>query len=214
MPRVDLANNNWLDWQKSLNDIHAAFPPKVVSGIHFKEAHTCNLLIHWLEYELSNLFDDAEQYLFNLDFNHQPKIYNLIQPIPTNEFNHFTTDIQFGVLNLHYVYIGRHFFEMFNANDLVCPQEQFKPQWFFNATCAVNFSEAQPQDVLESSMRDYYSRRGGLGFFHLKFDDPRLAKGFFKLGELQDLSQYSLSDRVDIRMALKYTSVTGWRIDK
>ncbi len=212
MPKVDLSANHWIDWQKNLNIAHVAFPSMVTSGKHFKAAHTCNLLIHWLEYELANLFDDAEQYLFNLDFNHQADVYNMIQPIPRRELEYFTTDIQFGTLNLHYIHIGRHFFEMYLANDQVCLQEHFKPQWHFNATCAVNFSEAHDQSGLPQKMKQYYDSRGGETFFRIPFDDPTMAKGFFKLGELENCAQYTESDRAAIREQLTTAVVTGWEV--
>lgn len=214
MPTVNLATSKWLDCQKNLNTIHVEFPKKLQSGINDQVAHSCNLLIHWLEYELANSLNNAEQYLFNLDFNHQPDIYAMLKPIPKQELNQFTTDIKFGTLNLHYIYIGRHFFEMFNARDFICLQEQFTPQWHFNPTCALNFSEAQCQSELYNAMHNYYETRGGQHFFRLPFEDPRMAKGFFKLGEVENLSQYTLTERQSFRKMLSTAYVSNWEIEK
>lgn len=213
LPKVDLAANDWRDWQQNLNAIHVRFPDFLMSGVNTKGAHTVNLLIHWLEYELYNLFEQAEQYLFNLDFNHQPHIYRQSQIIPAEELQHFTTDIQFGDLNLHYTYIGRHFLEMVNANDMICLKEHFRPQMHFNPTCAINFSEPRPQNMLEAKMQRYYQARGGRDFFGLDYADPKMAKGFFKLGELVNLGEYSLEDREEIRESLKAAYITNWEFD-
>lgn len=213
MPKVDLAANNWQDWQRNLNAIHVTFPSIVTNRVHSPIAHTVNLLIHWLEYELSNLFEQAEQYLFNLDFNHQPDIYRQSQKIPFDELGYFTTDIHFGALNLHYIYIGRHFLEMANANDFVCLQEHFRPQWHFNPTCAINFSEPRPQYLLEEKMLAFYHARGGRDFFGWDYADPRMAKGFFNLGQLENLVQYSLNDREYLRASLRGAQVIRWEFE-
>jgi hypothetical protein len=213
IPKVDLAANNWRDWQQNLNAIHVTFPAIVMSGVNTQAAHTVNLLIHWLEYELYNRFEQARQYLFNLDFNHQPHIYRQSQIIPVDEMGHFTTDIKFGGLNLHYIYIGRHFLEMVNANDLICLKDHFRPQWHFNPTCAINFSEPAPQDSIESKMLAFYQLRGGRNFFDLDYSDPRMAKGFFDLGQLEDLAQYTFDDRELVRTALRTAQVVDWDID-
>jgi hypothetical protein len=210
MPKVDLAANNWRDWQQNLNDIHVTFPSVLMSRVNNQVAHTVNLLIHWLEYELYNRFKPAKQYLFNLDFNHQPDIYRMGQVIPPDELKYFTTDIKFGDLNLHYLYIGRHFLEMVNAYDLVCLKEHFRPQWHFNPTCAINFSEPGPQDMLSAKMETFYQARGGSDFFGFDYSDPRMAKGFFSLGQLENIHQYSLNDRNQIRQSLSTAHVTHW----
>jgi hypothetical protein len=213
MPNIDLAADNWQQWQQNLNDVHAKFPDMVMTGVNTQLTHTVNLLIHWLEYELYNRFQGAEQYLFNLDFNHQPSIYRQSQVIPANELELFTAETKFGDLNLHYIYIGRHFLEMVNANDLVCPKEHFRPQGHFNPTCAVNFSEAKPSGFLETKMLAYYQARGGYEFFGFDYSDPKMAKGFFSLGQIENLAQYSFEDREAIRKALAIAYVTDWEFN-
>ena len=213
MPKVELSSNDWQNWQSNLNAIHATFPDILRSGVNNQLAHTSNLLIHWIEYELANFFDNAEQYLFNLDFNHYPETYNLAKEIPANEFNYFSTDIDFGVLNLHYIYIGRHFLEMYNAWDVTCPIAHFRPQWHHNATCAINFSEHQPQELLNEKMQQFYKARGGLEFFGLDYNHPRMAKGFFKLGQLENLHEYTFERREEMRNLLKESYVTHWVIE-
>ena len=109
-------------WQVELNKLHINFPEFFKNEFDrdkFQAAHETNLLIHWLEYELANLLGQKNQYIFNLDFNHFPAAYDLKTQIPDDEFCNFTPELQFGNLHLHYIYVGRHFLEMFDANDMV-----------------------------------------------------------------------------------------------
>ncbi len=203
------------NWQSVLNNLHINFPEffkqQPMDPKRFRAAHEMNLLIHWLEYELPNFFQNKNQYLFNLDFNHHPSAYNLKSPIPDEEFDHFSADLKFGNLHLHYIYIGRHFLEMFDAHDMVCPSTHYKAQHEFNATCGLVFSEPQDEVLRAIEMRAYYNKRGGQRFFGFDYDDPKFAKGFFKLGQLQDIGQYELPERRQaLRLQLKNSHIVGW----
>lgn len=109
--------------------------------------------------------------------------------------------------------IGRHFLEMVNANDFVCFQQHFRPQWNFNPTCAINFSEFRPQHLLEEKMLAFYNARGGRDFFGFDYTDQRMEKGFFNLGQMENLSQYSLNDREHIRSCLSTARVIRWEFE-
>jgi hypothetical protein len=76
------------NWQDVLNRLHIHFPERqgiAMTTQEFRASHKMNLLIHWLEYELSNLFNRKQQYIFNLDFNHQAWAYNLKKTFPEPE---------------------------------------------------------------------------------------------------------------------------------
>jgi hypothetical protein len=203
------------NWRTALNTLHVNFPEFFQNDLDhtkFQSAHEMNLLIHWLEYELVNLYENKENYLFNLDFNHYPPAYNLKTDFPENEYGYFSPDLQFGNLHLHYIFIGRHFLEMFDAQDVVSPARHFVPQHAFNATCGLVFSEPRDKDQLEADMRAYYTRQQGVDFFGHGYDDPKLAKGFFKLGTLDGLQAYaSKQQRQALRTALQRSSITAWR---
>lgn len=204
------------NWQGELNRLHINFPEFFKGKFdreRFQAAHETNLLIHWLEYELADLLDGKDQYIFNLDFNHFPAAYNLKAKIPEEELGHFDPVLAFGNLHLHYIHIGRHFLELVDANDMDCIPRHFIAQHEFNATCGLVFSEPCDQTRLAARMRDYYDRRGAKEFFGLEYEDPKLAKGFFKIGQLVDLPAYSArARRQALRDQLKTSRITAWRL--
>jgi hypothetical protein len=205
------------NWHDTLNDLHLNFPgffatPHTEQGFH--AAHEMNLLIHWLEYELSNAIEGKGQYIYNLDFNHLPEIYNQKEFFPDDEFGHFSTDLEFGSLHLHYIYIGRHFLEMFDARDLVAPPNHFRAQHEYNATCGLSFSEPCDSVSLNQAMQQYYDDRGGQTYFGFAYQDPKLAKGFFRLGRLENIDTYrDPAMRASLRDQLKNSVVVAWRLE-
>jgi hypothetical protein len=203
------------NWHTVLNALHVNFPEFFKTDFDrsmFRAAHDMNLLIHWLEYELTNLYDNQEKYLFNLDFNHHPPAYNLKTDIPEDEYGYFSPDLQFGNLHLHYIFIGRHFLEMFDAQDFVSPAHHFVAQHAFNATCGLVFSEPQDLAKTDTDMQAYYNQRQGVQFFKHRYDDPKLAKGFFKLGQLEGLEGYATKpQREALRDALQRSSIESWQ---
>jgi len=204
------------NWHTALNNLHVNFPgffKQKLTPEKFQTAHEMNLLIHWLEYELVNLYGGKNQYLFNLDFNHEPLAYDLKSSIPDNEFDHFSTSLEFGNLHLHYIFIGRHFLEMFNAQDFVCPPAHFRAQHAFNATCGLVFSEPQDEALSNAEMHAYYHQRGGKRFFGFEYEDPKFAKGFFRLGRLQNIAEYAqLEQREALRRKLKNSHIVDWQV--
>lgn len=155
-------------------------------------------MIHWLEYELL----DCE--LFNLDFNDASEWP--AQKILASEMKYFSTDFSFGDLHLHYVNVGRPLLEMFMNSDMSSPSDQFKPQHYFNATCGLIFREAKTDEV---ELKKYFDSKGGKKFFGYDFNDPLLAKGYFKLGHLQGYE--TIEEREDLRVKLATSSVIGWK---
>ena len=212
MQPIEAAN-----WRHALNNLHIHFPgffKTKPDAKRFHAAHEMNLLIHWLEYELANALENKAQYIFNLDFNHHPLAYNLKTSIPDDEFDNFSAALEFGNLHLHYIYIGRHFLEMFDARDFVAPPEHFRAQHEINATCGLVFSEPCDADILHKSMKEYFDQRGGKSFFGFAYEDAKLAKGFFRIGQLEDIERYSLpSVRAALREKLKNLKIVSWRLE-
>ena len=204
------------NWQAVLNQVHIGFPEFFKTHFDptkFQSAHEMNLLIHWLEYELMNLFADKKQYLFNLDFNHHPPAYDLRTAIPGDEFNNFSADLQFGNLHLHYIYVGRHYLEMFDARDWTSPAHHFRALHEFNATCGLVFSESADPSTLDRDMKDYYDQRGGKAFFGFSYDDPKLCKGFFRIGRLEGVDAFgTFAQRQALRDQLKRSRIAGWKL--
>lgn len=66
---------------------------------------------------------------------------------------------------------------------------------------------------LDIDMRAYYERRGGKGFFGHDYDDPSLAKGFFKVGQLVSITEYSsFVRRQTLRDQLKTSRIQSWGV--
>lgn len=132
---------------------------------------------------------------------------------PEEELGYFDPVLAFGNLHLHYIHIGRHFLELVDANDMDCIPQHFMAQHEFNATCGLVFSEPCDQTRFAARMRDYYHRRGAKEFFGFEYEDPRLAKGFFKIGQLVDLPAYSAREqRQALREQLKTSRITAWQL--
>ena len=214
---IPLAKLNEHNWHTELNRAHTHFPgffEARTSVQRFQTAHDMNLLIHWLEYELLNIFENRQQYLFTLDFNHYVPAYNLKQPFAPSEFAHFSPQLEFGNLHLHYLYVGRHFLEMFDAQDHDAPPAHFRPQHEFNATCSLVFSEAGDAQQQDAAMRSFHQSRGGRDFFGHDYDDPRLARGFFVVATLENLNDFSdVRQRDALRAQLRDAHVVGWQLD-
>ena len=203
-------------WQDVLNRLHINFPAffrRDLDTAKFQTAHEMNLLIHWLEYELVNIFSNAQKYIFNLDFNHFAPAYKLKRTIPYEELGYFSPMLDFGNLHLHYIHIGRHFLEMFDAQDFDSPAIDFQRQKEFTATCGLVFSESIDAEKLGKEMRMYFDKRGGINFFGFTYESLLLAKGFFSLGKLENLYSYKTSEqRQALRDRLKGSHIVNWRL--
>lgn len=199
------------NWQDELSKLHINLLNNLGKS-NDKRPLTMNLLIHWLEYELMNVYQNKQQYIVNCDFNHSPETYNIWKRFPDNELNMFSPNLEFGNLHCHYVMIGRHFLELFDAKDFVCPKQQFVPQTIYNATRGLVFSEPSSSELVDQ-MRQYYDERGGISFFGFEFDDPLMRKGFFKLGQLENVSEFDTKEkRDDLRNQIKDSEIINWTI--
>lgn len=199
------------NWHSLLNRAHVAFPNwRYRTDDDRLDAHTYNLLIHWLEYEFANLYEHFDEYLINVDFNHEPQSYGrLLKNFEVADYAEFTPVLEFGNIHLHYAHIGRHFLELANAQDFIAPPNQFVPQTRYCGTFGMVFSEPNRRNY--DALRQYYDRRGGKQYFSKEYDDPTIAKGFYKLGQLSDVDNYStIEAREELRSRISTATVTGW----
>ena len=82
----------------------------------------------------------------------------------------------------------------------------------FNATCGLVFSEPRDSVQLDGDMRTYYDKRRGKQFFGFKYEDPKIAKSFFKLGQLANMAEYSTSTkRQELRNRIKTSMIVAWQ---
>jgi len=218
------------NFYQALNTMHVHFPELEQDQ---KYQFLCEYLseyndtIHWLEPALIDYYNnitDSRKFSIKLDFNKvRPTVPS--HEIPTSAYKLFNGDFAFGQLMLHYVHVGRHAWELFFANDLVCPKEQYIPQHMFNATVRLHFynnSLLEEENRLSFRKRwsEFYNNRGGKDFFGYDIDDPNIRFGYCQIGKLTAITidgknipiPISDKDIIPIRTMLTRTSIIDWEI--
>jgi hypothetical protein len=163
--------------------------------------------------------------LFRLTLDFNKNIFEFY-PIPDDAYKNFSPFLQFGGLFLHYTHVGKHSYEMIKVNDLICPKEQFMPQRTFNASCRLVFNDYfYPNDISKQQFIEqwiqFYNDKGGLEYWGYDIDDPKIAFGFLKIGELIDISKNNISinfpktkeELHSFRKELANTHVVDWEIE-
>jgi len=212
-------------WRKALQIMHVHFPemkndPKYMGA--WPSLTEYNDIIHWLESIFIKGNTDSGLLRLTLDFN---KTIFEFYPLPDSAFEHYTPFFDFGSLCLHYTHVGRHAYELFSVNDFETPKEQFVPQRTFNASTRLSFfdnfySTKQKQDLLMARWNKFYIDRGGKEFWGIDINDPKIAFGYCKLGQLIDIKENSVSLSIpttpselhDFRSKLIQTKVIDWNI--
>jgi hypothetical protein len=230
--KIEIVSINKDNYRQSLATMHVHFPELQLDD-KFKHLHIYlseyNNIIHWLEGVMYVLFaDNPENYsnvfTINLDFNKASNISFL--EIPEDSFNLFNPYINFGDLHLSYVHVGRHAQELFSSNDLVCPKNQFVPQTKFTASAMMYFTDyfhatdAARQSFL-SAWAKFYTERGGIDFWGYELNDPKLAFGSVKIGEISAITidgqnivlPKQQPELNQFRKTLANTTVLGWIIE-
>lgn len=214
----------------ALNTMHVHFPEfKLQSGYEVlnKQLSEYNDTIHWLEAVLPDFYNqnttDNSKFSIKLDFNKvEPyKTY----PIPESAYPLFNGYFTFGQLMLHYVHVGRHPWELFFANDLICPKDQQLPQSEYNASVRLHFYNNYLDDETfkakyKNRWIDFYNARGGKSFFDYDIDDPRIRFGYCQIGKLSRIiinnNDYEMPNTItkitDFRSLLVKTKILGWEI--
>ena len=186
-----------------------------------------NDIIHWLESILLNVWSNTkltESSLFRvtLDFN---KTTDTFVPIPKDAYELFDPYSNFGNLFLHYTHIGKHAQELFVGNDLTCSSDQFIPQVTYSASCRMIFTDYfhntdTKKQLLQYRWNKFYNDRGGYDFWGYDIDDPKLAFGYLKIGQIYNIVEngnvihipIEMSDLCAFRDKLVKTKVIDWEI--
>lgn len=218
------------NWKIALQQMHTHFPDLTnrLSGSELAEITPLlgefNDLIHWLDKELERKYNGS---VLNktwaticLDFNRASNCQH--QPLPANDYQLFTHQLYFGNLHLHYDNVGRHPWELFSSADYHCPAEQVISQNQISPSCNLYFNDwdllrkqrkVLPLDQYQSKFNKFYADRGGVDFFKYRLDDPQLAVGYMKIGQLENLSDYdTLESRNALRTKLAQSNIIGWKI--
>ncbi len=217
--KMEITRDNY---QEAINTMHVHFP-LLKNDVNYKHIWDTlseyNDTIHWIESTIRNRWNGlSESRLFRitLDFN---KSTNEFNDIPDSAYNLFNPDSIFGELKLHYTHVGRHAQELYIANDVLCPSDQFVPQRLYSASVRMHFTDDYVVD--KNKWRLFYLRRGK-AFWGLDFADPKLAFGYMKIGQLSSITidnndvtiPTSSDDRHSFRKKLVNTNVIDWEIIK
>jgi hypothetical protein len=126
---------------------------------------------------------------------------------------------------LHYVHVGRHAWELFFANDLVCPTDQYLPQFEYNASVRLHFYNNMldnpiAKDMYKKRWHNFYNLRGGRDFFKCEVDDPKIRFGYCQIGQLEQIfidnnliiTPNTIKDIAEFRSKLVKTTILDWEI--
>lgn len=218
------------DWRVALQQMHTHFPELThnLPGEELQRATPLlgefNDLIHWLEKELNRKHNgsalDRSWATLCLDFNRAPACRH--RPLPESDYQYFTHQLYFGNLHLHYDNVGRHPWELFGSRDYICPADQVVSQNQISASCNLYFNDwdilrqqrrALSLDKYTANFNKFYHDRGGQEFFKYSLDDPKLAVGYLKIGQLTNIHEYATIPARDLlRTQLAASTLTGWTI--
>lgn len=215
-------------WKVSLHEMHVHFP-EMKNDEQYKDVWDSlteyNDTIHWLESMLMTVWSDKiSNSLFRLTLDFNKTVFEFYT-IPEEAFNNFSPFLQFGGLFLHYTHVGKHAYEMLTVNDMLCPKDQFIPQRTFNGSCRLVFNDYfYPNDITKhiflNKWKKFYTDKGGEDYWGYKIDDPKIAFGLLKIGELIDISKNNVSvsfpktkeELHSFRKELVNTQVIDWEI--
>lgn len=212
-------------WRNALQVMHVHFPEMKNDDIYkdvWDELTEYNDIVHWLESIFVNNSNTSDLLRLTLDFN---KTIFEFYDIPDSEFKYFTPFSEFGSLFLHYTHVGRHAYEMFFVNDFESPKEQFVPQRTFNASVRMTFynydySTENAKQELNNRWTKFYLDKGGIDYWDLDINDPKIAFGFCKIGNISEILIDStpiaipktIQELNDFRNKLIKTNVINWEI--
>lgn len=178
-----------------------------------------NDIIHWLESTVRTRWgstNSSESGLFRitLDFNKSTPEF---KPIPESAYKLFDPNVLFGELKLQYTHVGRNAHELYINKDFTCPPDQFVPQHTFTASVRMYFTD--DFYIGRETWEKFYKLKGK-DFWGLDIDDPKIAFGYIKIGDLSSITIKGISleipvtvfDRHKFRQQLANTSVVGWEI--
>lgn len=188
-PRLDKLN-----LQQSINHLHINFAHGHHVTMHINKENELywdrfNILLHEIESVMMN--EKTSQHLTNslsrivFTFKNMRTV-----PIPDNSYKDFTLGIDFGVAYVNYCQVGRHFLEMFDANDDQLADEHILPLRSISADTSLwfgptlgSYHEINKMNKMKEWFEHRKDRFNTLGFF---WDDPKLALGRIPVARLTE----------------------------
>ena len=209
-------------YQEALQTMHVHFP-SLKNDINYQHIWDYlteyNDIIHWLESTVKSVWQISDKYnsryfRITLDFNKSNPEFAMI---PESAYKLFDPNTVFGELKIHYTHVGKNAHELFVVNDMICPNDQFVPQRNYTGSVRMYFTD--DFYINRENWIKFYNKRG-IDFWKLNIDDPRIAFGYMKIGQLSTINIDNIDvnipttdlDRHNFRNKLVNTSVTGWEI--
>jgi len=210
------------NYQHAMNVMHVHFP-LLKNNEEYKDIWPMlteyNDIIHWLESTIpsrwgNNNLSESRLFRITLDFN---KSNVEFRPIPDDAYKLFDPNTLFGELKIHYTHVGRHAQELYITNDMACPIDQFIPQRLYTASVRMHFTENYYINM--NHWEQFYNARGK-EFWGMDIDDPKLAFGYMKIGQLSNIIMNGIvsdipsdtNSRHEFRKKLVKTKVLNWEI--
>ena len=234
--KIELLDLNKENWSANMNRIHVHFP-EMMNDHEFSFLHGTlseyNDIIHWLESVFYSIWQDkgyesTSLFRITLDVNKVLPTTStpLKHKIPPESFKHFTPYLEFGDLAIHYAHVGKHAYEIFMNRDYDCPQDQFVPQDEFTGSVRMYFFDNFYQSVIsrlkmKAHWRRFYNKLGGIDYWKIALDDPKLAFGYLKIGKLSRITindeqieiPTTVADMSIFRLKLVDTHVIDWSVE-
>jgi hypothetical protein len=192
-PDLIVINWNGRSPQETINELH----------VHFADSHLVKNRIteesYSLWFEFNNLLHAFEAVERSKEIEHQAGIPNASmvvtwqnqfkQDLHDEDYTHFTIAKKFGTCYVNYCQVGRHIFEMFQAQDLELDPEHVQPLrsvsadsyfWFGPSTGTQGFAK-KSADLKNwfFTHQEYFKNLG------LHWGDPKLAIGWIPVATLQ-----------------------------
>jgi hypothetical protein len=235
--KIELLELNQDNWTETMNRIHIHFP-EMMHDPKFAFLHDTlseyNDTIHWLESIFYSIWQDrrfekTSLLRITLDVNKvlpTKETGVLKHAIPDESYKHFSPFFGFGDLTIHYTHVGKHALELFKNNDVSCPRDQFVPQHEFTGSARMYFFDNFYQTQISKLMmlahwKRFYDKLGGIDYWKIAFDDPKLAFGYLKIGKLSRITindeqiaiPTTVADMSIFRLKLVDTHVIDWSIE-
>jgi hypothetical protein len=221
LPDTDKINLEWNhnDVQDSVNRFHIHFPQHKDDPDPLHRTHLTR-------------YNDIMHELENIErcrINQKENLHLLICPAPESaeniakfgqrkksvllnddDYQYFSMDKQFGWLIQGYFHIGRHPYEVFNANDVNVPDDQILCQSTIGPIHYLHFTGSIPLEYKQKKFKDFYYSSGIKWPYAL--DDPKLAVGFIPMGKLKYINGVELSEDETYSIVRSCNKIVDWKI--
>lgn len=205
------------NWRVAFHIMHIHFP-EMKNDVRYQDAWPIlseyNDVIHWLESILLNVWGqqlDSRSAMFRVALDFNKTIFEFYD-MPESAYKLFTPFTSFGDLSLHYTHVGKHALEMLTVGDYDCPPEQFVPQRTFNASCRLYLTDNlySTDELKENRLKEweqFYNDRGGLDYWKMNINDPKIALGYCKIGRINTI----LHNNEEIDIPVTQTELNNFR---